>query len=78
MGQTSRNRLPTAPFSAPIDSGRVVSERRAGVFFEHNLVSVLILAAAVAGALFVISKLASPGTWRPWMTRAASQAISGE
>jgi hypothetical protein len=78
MGQTSRERPSTAPSSAPIAPGRVVSEPRAGVFFEHNLVSVLILAAAVAGALFVISKLASPGASWLRMTRAASQAISGE
>jgi len=82
-GRQGASQAPIAPSSAASarearpDTGSVVAEPTASVFLEHNLVSTLIFAAAVAGTLFAMSKLASLGTWWSRAVHAASRAASG-
>ena len=82
-GRQGASQAPIAPSSAASarearpDTGSIVAEPTASVFLEHNLVSTLIFAAAVAGTLFAMSKLASLGTWWSRAVHAASRAASG-
>ena len=82
-GRRVPSQAPIAPSSAASarearpDTGSIVSEPSASVCLEHDLVSTLIFAAAVAGTLFAMSKLASLGTWWSRAVHAASRAASG-
>src|SRR5207245_1859212 len=82
-GRRVPSQAPIAPSSAASarearpDTGSIVSEPSASVCLEHDLVSGVIFAAAVAGALGATSRPASLGTWWSRAVRAASRAGSG-
>jgi len=79
MGRQSSSPVLTAPSSAASGSdvrGGFASDHRVSVFLEHNLVSVLILAAAFTGAWMVISKLATLGPWWARTTQAMARVTS--
>ncbi len=83
MGRQVPSHTPNGPSSAARggearpDVGSVVAEPRVSVFLEHNLVSALILATAVAVAVVATSDLVSLGTWWTRAVHAASPAASG-